>query len=136
MQTRYLRLVCRSRDIDYPMYLDAPVETSDGRSTIVGKAMMCGFMRKEGGDLHPFVLRKDKPDPDATHLLGHVVDFGTDYEDPNVRYFHTNLPSKRIHKAEQFTVRIFDDSLHEYVDNIYDIQEVIDLVRQQPVEDL
>lgn len=32
MQIRYLRLVCRSNDVDYPMYLDAPVETTEESS--------------------------------------------------------------------------------------------------------
>lgn len=132
MQTRYLRLVCRSRHVDYPLYLDAPVETTATGCSIVAKAMMCGFMRKESGDLHPFVVRRDKQDADEARQLSHLIDFGTDYDEPG-RYFQTNLPSKQIQKAEQFTVRWFDEERRQFIDNIYEIREIIDLLRQQPV---
>lgn len=136
MQTRYLRLVCRSRDDDYPMYLDAPVETTEQGSTIIDKAIMSGFMRSESGLLHPFVLRKDKPDPDANHKLSHLVDFGTDYADDTARYFHTNLPSKQIQKATQFTIRWYDTNQYRYTDHTYRIWEIVDLIRQQSLESL
>ena len=114
MQTRYLRLVCHSRHDDFHMYLDAPVETTGQGSTIVDKALLCGFMRSDSGDLNPFVIKKDKRDPDAKHNLGHLVDFGTDYDDDTSRYFYTNLPSKQIQKAALFTVRWYDDTQYAH----------------------
>ncbi len=135
MQTRYLRLVCRSREIDYPMYLDAPVETTGDGSMIVAKAMMSGFMHSDGSDLHPFVMKKEKADLEAKHRLTHLIDFGTDFVEPE-RYYHTNLPSKCIHKAAQFTMRWFDEDRNDYVDYIYEVREIIDLLRQQAVESL
>ena len=136
MQTRYVRLVCRSRHDDFLMYLDAAVETTEQGSAIVDKAMMCGFMRSDSGDLNPFVVRKEKRDPDATHQLSHVVDFGTDYDEDTSRYFYTNLPSKPIQKATQFTVRWYDDTQYRHVDHTYEIREIVDLLRQQSLESL
>ncbi|WP_085026142.1 hypothetical protein [Ensifer aridi] len=133
MQTRYLRLVCRTNDFDAPIYLDAPVETTAESSTINTKGVRCGFEGNIDGGMYPFILRKDKDNPGSP--LAYLFDFGTQHGEP-YRHYRTNLPSKNIGKATQFTVRWFDEDINKFIDTIYEIREVIDLLRQQPIDSL
>ncbi|MGO4570175.1 hypothetical protein AB4Z52_35410 [Rhizobium sp. 2YAF20] len=115
------------------MYLDAPVETTEKGSVILTKSVLSGFMGNLHGDLHPFVLRKEKADTPSR--LSYQIDFGTDFEEP-YRRFTTNLPSKSISKAVQFTISMFDEGLRGFREYIYEVREVIDLLRHEPIDTL
>jgi len=134
MTTRYVRLVGRCADYeDYPMYLDAPVETTEEGTSMITKAIMCGFMGKMGGEFHPMVLRKDKSEHSPHFPF--VMDFGSgcaEYE----RYYWTNLPIKRIAKGAQFTIGFPGEEPHSFEEAIYKIVEIIDPVRQQAIDTL
>lgn len=69
MQIRYLQLVCRSNDVDYPMYLDAPVETTEESSTFITKAILCCFMGDINSEIHLFVPRKVNTPENCRRLL-------------------------------------------------------------------
>ncbi|AWM28742.1 hypothetical protein [Sinorhizobium fredii] len=109
------------------MYLDAPIETTEDSSTVITKAVLCGFMGNINGEMHPFVLRKDKSSPGSP--LPYELDFGADYQEP-FRFFKTNLPSKSIRKATQFTISM------DFKEYVYEIREIIDLLRLQPLDSL
>lgn len=133
MAVRILRIIGRcDDDLDYPLYIDAPV---DAAGMIVTKAWSFGFMGKTLRDrLHPFIgrLDKDEPPPHFPFLL----DFGTDFSDSD-RFYWTNLTLKRIRKGEQFTIRM--PSVGEktgFGEWIYEIRELIDMVQQQPIDSL
>lgn len=110
-----------------------PVETTEAGSSIVTKSLLSGFMGSLSDGLHPFLLRREKADTPSP--LSFQIDFGTDFEEP-YRYYATNLPSKTISKAAQFTISMFDEGLRSFQEHIYEVREIIDLLRHQSIDSL
>ena len=133
MPLQYLRLVCRSEECDYPMYLDAPIETNEAGSFILIKSLLCGFFGDLAGTLNPFVLRKE--DADTRSRLPYPIDFGTDFEGQD-RQYTTNLPSKSISKGTQFTICMYYSKLGSYKEHIYEVRDIIDPLRQKAIDSL
>ncbi|MBY5820006.1 hypothetical protein HFN60_30920 [Rhizobium leguminosarum] len=131
MTVRMLRIVARcSADLDYPMYIDAPV---DDAGMIVTKGWMFGVMGKTLGDrLNPFIGRLDKDEPSPRFPF--LLDFGTDFDDPS-RFYWTNLTLKRVRKGEQFTIRMPAESeVKGFGECVYEIREMVDLAQQQQID--
>lgn len=131
MNVRILRIVARcADDLDYPMYIDAPV---DEAGMIVTKGWMFGVMGKTLGDrLEPFMGRLDKDEPSPRFPF--LFDFGTDFDDPS-RFYWTNLTLKRVRKGEQFTIRMPSESeVTGFGEWIYEIRELVDMVQQQQID--
>lgn len=133
MQIQYLRLVCRSDEYDYPMYLDAPIETNKEGSFILIKSVLCGFFGDLAGTLNPFVLRKE--DTDTPSHLPYSIDFGTDFEGRD-RQYTTNLPSKSISKGTQFTICMYYNDLGSHKEHIYKVRDIIAPLRQKAIDSL
>lgn len=132
MAVKILRIIGRCEDnLEYPMYIDAPVDES---GMIVTKAWLFGCMGKSfGNELHPYIGRLEKDEPTPRFPL--MFDFGTDFSYAD-RYYWTNLTLKRIRKGEQFTIRRPDASEQTgFYEWIYEIREMIDMVQQQPIAD-
>lgn len=137
MSSRYLRLVCRPTQSDlksYPMFLDAPVESSDEGSFIIMKGVLCGFMGEVNGDVDPFILRKDKSN--ELLALPYRLDFGSYYGEDRYRYYNTNIVSKNISKGTQFTIRWFDEDNADFEEKIYEVREIVDLVNGRPLDSI
>lgn len=121
MTTRYVRIVAHSKSTEYPLYLDAPIETVEGVSKIAMKAILFGFFGDIDGNFDPFILRREKStDPDR---LPHLFDFGTNWNGVD-RFGGTNLLGKSIDIGQQFSVRFYNGE-----ENVYSIKQITDLVK-------
>ncbi len=131
MTLKIVRIVGRCEDrLDYPFYIDAPVDES---GMIVTKAWLFGFMGKTlGNDLNPFIGRIDKDEPSPRFPF--LLDYGTDFSESD-RYYWTNLPLKRVRKGEQFTIRMPSEADETgYREWIYEIRDLIDKVTEQEID--
>ncbi len=134
-ETKYFRLkaIDLSAPSDYPMYLDAPVETTEEGSFILMRSALCGFFGDFREYLNPFVLRKEKSG--ALTGMNYIMDFGSDFEGRD-RQYTTNLPSKKLSKGTQFTVAMYDNNTGSVKEYVYVIRDIIDLLNQQKVDSL
>ncbi len=131
MPVRFLRIIARCEDdLDYPIYIDAPV---DEAGMIVTKGWLFGCMGKSLGDrLNPFIGRLDKDEPSPRFPF--LLDFGTDFADAD-RFYWTNLILKRVRKGEQFTIRMPSEGEESgFGEFIYEMRDLIDIVLQQPID--
>lgn len=130
MTFRYIRIVSSSKaDPDYPLYLDAPV---DGEGKIVTRGWLFGFFGRAKTDrVHPCIGRLDKDEPSLHFPF--LFDFGTDFTEAE-RYYWSNISNKKIERAAQFAVKMPSEREGRFVEVIYEVRELIDLVNQKPIE--
>lgn len=128
-----LKAIDHSDHSNYPMYLDAPVETTEEGSFILTRSPLCGFFGDFREVLNPFVLRKEKSGTFSG--MDYIMDFGSDFEGRD-RQYTTNLPSKKLSKGTQFTVRMYYNDAGSFKEHVYLVRDIIDLLDHQAVDSL